>query len=153
MRMSIQNFPSSSCTSANPLSICTVARKPNTELVNNMKSVNSLWFLRYNPRRIKLISLRLVHLVSRYPGQVTRKYLGLQVSESNVLPLRPIWRQESQDQKEKTWNQSVNECAQSGRKECETSFELQYLKSPQELQEMGQDLAILGIRPRSDLLT
>lgn len=91
-RMSIHKFPSSSCTSANPLSICTVARKPNAELVNNIKSADSVWFVRYNPRRIKLILLRLVHLVSRYPGLVNRKHLGLQVSEINLLALRPMWR-------------------------------------------------------------
>lgn len=90
--MPIQKFPSSSFTTANPFSICTVAMKPNTELMNNMKSVDSLWFVRYNPRRIKLILLRLVHLVSRYPGLVNRKYLGLQVSESHLPALRPMGR-------------------------------------------------------------
>lgn len=90
--MSIQKFPSSSCTSANPLNICTVAMKPNTELLNNMKSVDSPWLVRYNQRKIKLILLRLVHLVSRYPGLVNRKYLGLQVSKSNLLGLRSMWR-------------------------------------------------------------
>ena len=68
--MSIHKFSSSTCTSANPLSTCTVAVKPNTESLNNVKAVESPWLVRYSSRSIKLTLLRLMYLVSRYLGLV-----------------------------------------------------------------------------------
>lgn len=121
--MPIHKFSSSACTSANPLSTCTAAVKHNAESVNNTKAVESPWLVRYSSRSIKLTKLtllRLVYLVSRYLGLIApQKTPGMaslcnqSSSSETYVEIRKLWTEE------KSWNQNVSECVQTGRKVCE----------------------------------